>query len=199
MLDAENPKEFQEFVRDYYQRFSEALLSFDKGPMSDVLSVIDRVHKADGILWVAGNGGSAAIANHTCCDMTKGTHTEGCKILRCQSLSANVPILTAIGNDIGYEQTFSKQVEYYIRENDALLLVSSGGNSPNVVNACQLANDLGVETIAFVGFRGGKLKEIAKHCVWIPVDNYGIVEDAHQSLIHVISQYMKHRATEEKA
>lgn len=188
--------EFQSFVQDYYRRFSETLLSFDKGPMSDVLAVIDRVNERDGILWVAGNGGSAAIANHTCCDMTKGTHTEGCQILRCQSLSANVPILTAIGNDIGYEHTFSKQVEYYIRENDALLLVSSGGNSPNVVNACQLANELGVETIAFVGFRGGKLKDIAKYSVWIPVDNYGIVEDAHQSLIHVISQYMKHRSTQ---
>lgn len=187
----DNSEEFQEFVADYYRRFSDALLTFDKGPMSGVLSVIERVLRSDGILWVAGNGGSAAIANHTCCDMTKGTHTEGCQILRCQSLAANVPILTAIGNDIGYEQTFSKQVEYYVRENDALLLVSSSGNSPNVVNACQLANDLGIETIAFVGFRGGKLKEMAKHCVWIPVDNYGIVEDAHQSLIHVISQYMK--------
>lgn len=199
MANLSDAGEFQDFVQDYYRRFSDALLSFDKGPMSGVLAAIDRVHQNDGILWVAGNGGSAAIANHTCCDMTKGTHTEGCQILRCQSLAANVPILTAIGNDIGYEQTFSKQVEYYVRENDALLLVSSSGNSPNVVNACQLANDLGVETIAFVGFRGGKLKEIAKHCVWIAVDNYGIVEDAHQSLIHVISQYMKHRATKEKA
>ena len=188
--------EFQEFVADYYRRFSEVLLTFDKAPMSDVLAVIDRVTQHDGILWVAGNGGSAAIANHTCCDMTKGTHTEGCRILRCQSLAANVPILTAIGNDLGYDQTFSRQVEYYVRENDALLLVSSSGNSPNVVKACELANELGVETVAFVGFGGGKLKEIAKHCVWIAVDNYGIVEDAHQSLIHAISQYMRYRSSQ---
>ncbi len=185
--------DFQDFVSDYYRRFAETLTTFDKTPLTGVLSVIDRVLENDGILWVAGNGGSAAISNHTCCDMTKGTHTEGCAILRCQSLVANVPLLTAIGNDIGYEQTFEKQVEYYIRERDALLLVSSSGNSPNVVRACELANSQGIETIAFVGFKGGKLKEIAAHCVWVPVENYGIVEDTHQSLIHVLSQYMKQR------
>lgn len=191
--------QFQEFIHDYYRRFAETMLSFDKAPMEDVLAVMDRVTARDGILWVAGNGGSAAIANHTCCDMTKGTHTEGCQILRCQSLAANVPILTAIGNDIGYDQTFSKQVEYYVRQHDALLLVSSSGNSPNVIKACELANDLGVETVAFVGFGGGRLKEIAKYCVWIPVNNYGIVEDAHQSLIHAISQYMRMRSEQGKS
>jgi len=191
--------DFQEFVRSYYQRFSEVLLSFDKTQLNGVLSVFDRVAQDDGIIWVAGNGGSAAISNHTCCDLTKGTHTEGCQILRCQSLSANVPILTAIGNDIGYDETFSRQVQYYVREKDALLLVSSSGNSPNVINACKLANDIGVETVAFVGFGGGKLKEMAKHCVWIPVDNYGFVEDAHQSLIHVVSQFIRARHAEKKA
>jgi D-sedoheptulose 7-phosphate isomerase len=183
--------DFGEFVEDYYRRFSDALRSFDKGPMRDVFAVIDRVRRDDGILWCAGNGGSAAISNHTCCDMTKGTHTPGCAILRCQSLSANVPILTAIGNDIGYGETFSRQVEYYVRDKDALLLVSSSGNSPNVVKACELANEMGVDTLAFVGFGGGKLKELAKHSVWVPVHNYGIVEDTHQSLMHCISQYMK--------
>ncbi|HXS17594.1 MAG TPA: SIS domain-containing protein, partial [Polyangiaceae bacterium] len=190
--------EFLTFVDDYYKRFSETLLSFDKTPLAGVLEVVDRVTRDDGILWVAGNGGSAAISNHTCCDMTKGTHTEGCQILRCQSLAANVPILTAIGNDIGYDETFSKQVQYYVRPRDALLLVSSSGNSPNVIKACELANDLGVDTIAFVGFGGGKLKDLAKHCVWIPINNYGIVEDAHQSLIHVLSQYIKARSTKPK-
>jgi len=190
--------EFLTFVDDYYKRFSETLLSFDKTPLTGVLEVVDRVTRDDGILWVAGNGGSAAISNHTCCDMTKGTHTEGCQILRCQSLAANVPILTAIGNDIGYDETFSKQVQYYVRPRDALLLVSSSGNSPNVIKACELANDLGVDTIAFVGFGGGKLKDLAKHCVWIPINNYGIVEDAHQSLIHVLSQYIKARSTKAK-
>ena len=83
--------------------------------------------------------------------------------------------------------------EYYLTDKDALLVVSSSGNSPNVVNACEYANAKGVPTIAFVGFRGGRLKEIATHVVHVDVQNYGIVEDIHMSLIHVLTQYMTAR------
>jgi D-sedoheptulose 7-phosphate isomerase len=187
--------DFQEFVDDYYERFIRALRDFDKASLAPVLGVFDGVVAAGGTLWVAGNGGSAAISNHTVCDMTKGTHVEHAPQMRCLSLASNVPMLTAIGNDISYDEVFSLQLSYYVKPGDALLLVSSSGNSPNVLRACELANSENIPTIAFVGFKGGKLKEIANHCVWIPVDNYGIVEDAHQSLIHVVSQYMKKRAT----
>lgn len=188
--------DFSSFVSDYYERFIAALRDFDKASLNGVLEVVDRVVEAQGTLWVAGNGGSAAISNHTVCDMTKGTHTHGHEVLRCQSLVSNIPLLTAIGNDIGYDEVFSRQLTYYVRSGDALLLVSSSGNSPNVVRACELANDLGITTLAFVGFQGGKLKDIAAHTVWIPVENYGIVEDAHQSLIHVLSQYIRRRSEE---
>ena len=104
-------------------------------------------------------------------------------------------MLTALGNDISYEAVFSEQLKYYLGKNDALLLVSSSGNSPNVVAACEYANLIGVPTIAFVGFKGGKLKDIARHSVWIPVDNYGMAEDAHQSLMHVTTQYIMAHAS----
>lgn len=183
------------FATEYYQRFAQALISFDKTPMQDVLDVFDRVTAAGGTIWVAGNGGSAAIADHTVCDCSKGTYVEGHAPLRTISLASNVPMLTALGNDISYDAVFSEQLKYYLTDKDALLVVSSSGNSPNVVNACDYANAKGVPTIAFVGFKGGKLKEIAQHVVHIEVDNYGIVEDTHQSLIHCLTQYLKARAT----
>lgn len=183
------------FATEYYQRFAQALISFDKTPMQGVLDVFDRVTAAGGTIWVAGNGGSAAIADHTVCDCSKGTYVEGHAPLRTISLASNVPMLTALGNDISYDAVFSEQLKYYLTDKDALLVVSSSGNSPNVVNACDYANAKGVPTIAFVGFKGGKLKEIAQHVVHIEVDNYGIVEDTHQSLIHCLTQYLKARAT----
>jgi phosphoheptose isomerase len=79
---------------------------------------------------------------------------------------------------------------YLLQPGDAVLLVSSSGNSPNVVNACKYAKDRGVPTIAFVGFKGGELARMADHVVWIPIENYGIAEDTHQSLIHVMTQYI---------
>jgi D-sedoheptulose 7-phosphate isomerase len=186
--------DFDAFITAYYERFARALLDFDKGPLREVLAVFDKVIADGGIVWVAGNGGSAAIANHTVCDASKGTHVEGHPPFRTVSLAANVEMLTAIGNDISYDAVFSEPLKYYLTEKDALLVVSSSGNSPNVVKACEYANARGVPTVAFVGFKGGRLKEIAAHVVHIAVDNYGIVEDTHQSLIHALTQYMKARS-----
>ncbi len=182
--------DFMEFVEDYYQQYIRVLNSFDKSSLEPVLDTFLDVRDKGGTLWVAGNGGSAAIGDHTVCDVTKGTHTEGQPTIKSISLSSNTAMLTALGNDLDYEQVFSQQLKYYLGKNDALLLVSSSGNSPNVVKACEYANSRGVPTIAFVGFKGGKLRQIAKHCVWIPIENYGMAEDAHQSLMHVTTQYI---------
>ena len=182
--------DFMEFVEGYYQQYIRVLNSFDKSSLEPVLDTFLDVRDKGGTLWVAGNGGSAAIGDHTVCDVTKGTHTEGQPTIKSISLSSNTAMLTALGNDLDYEQVFSQQLKYYLGKNDALLLVSSSGNSPNVVKACEYANSRGVPTIAFVGFKGGKLRRIAKHCVWIPIENYGMAEDAHQSLMHVTTQYI---------
>lgn len=186
--------EFRDFVDDYYRRFREVLAEFDKQPLEAIVEVLQAVADRGGVLYVAGNGGSAAISDHTICDVTKGTHVEGQPVLRSVSLAANGPMLTALGNDIAYERVFSEQLVYYLKPEDALLVVSSSGNSPNVVDACRIAKQRGVPTIAFVGFRGGKLAEMADHVVWVPVDNYGIAEDTHQSLMHVLTQYLRVRA-----
>jgi D-sedoheptulose 7-phosphate isomerase len=186
--------DFSNFVDDYYRSFVDVLESFDRAPMQGVLDTLLRVRESGGTVWIAGNGGSAAIADHTVCDTTKGTYVDGSPPLRTISLNANVAMLTALSNDISYEAAYQQQLVYYMQPGDAVLLVSSSGNSQNVVEACRYARDKGVTTIAFVGFKGGELRDLADHVVWIPVDNYGMAEDAHQSLIHVITQYLRARA-----
>jgi D-sedoheptulose 7-phosphate isomerase len=181
---------FETFVEDYYLKFAQLARDFDKTTMPQVLDVLTRVSAVGGTVWVAGNGGSAAISDHTVCDVTKGTHADGMPPFKSVSMASNGPMLTALANDISYDEVFSKQLEFYLGSEDAVLLVSSSGNSPNVIKACEYANSRGVPTIAFTGFSGGKLKELATISVWIPVDNYGMTEDLHQSLIHVITQYI---------
>jgi phosphoheptose isomerase len=178
------------FVENYYRRFNEVLASFDKSPLEEIAALLLRVRHAGGTLWVAGNGGSAAIADHTACDATKETYVEGQTPIRSVSLSANGPMITALGNDVGYDAVFSEQLRYYLGDDDALLVVSSSGNSPNVVEACKYARARGVPTIAFVGFGGGNLAQLADHVVHVPIDNSGMAEDAHQSLMHVLTQYL---------
>jgi D-sedoheptulose 7-phosphate isomerase len=182
---------FTEFFASYKERFSEAVKQWDEAALERIVSVLRGVRERGGTLLIAGNGGSAAIANHTECDASKGTFCDGKPSLVSRSLSANPSVLTAIGNDIGFASIFERQVAHYGRPGDALLLVSSSGNSPNVVSACELAKARGMVTIALVGFSGGTLKDIADHCLHVASHNYGIVEDMHQASVHVVTQYLK--------
>jgi phosphoheptose isomerase len=182
--------EFQQFVSGYYVRFIEALERFDRTKLDAILTLWLRIAEQGGTLWIAGNGGSASISDHTACDVSKGTHRRGAPPIRAISLASNAAMLTAIGNDIAFDQVFRKQLEVYLQPGDAVMLISSSGNSPNVVEACRYAKEQGVPTIAFVGFDGGALKAMADHVIHIEVDNYGIAEDTHQSLIHVLTQYI---------
>jgi phosphoheptose isomerase len=181
---------FQEFFKRYQQAFVAAVQSWDGAALEEIAAVFARARDGGGCILVAGNGGSAAIANHLECDASKGTHHEHAAPLNTRSLAANPSMLLALGNDIGFESVFDRQVEYFAREGDVVLLISSSGNSPNVVNACLAAKKRGLTTVAFVGFKGGKLKELADHTLHVPVENYGISEDMHQASMHVITQFL---------
>jgi D-sedoheptulose 7-phosphate isomerase len=182
---------FAEFFRAYKQSFSAMLEAWDEAALARIVAVLESVRDRGGTLLIAGNGGSAAIANHTECDATKGTFHDGQLPLISRSLSANPSVLTAIGNDIGFASIFERQVDYYGRRGDALLLVSSSGNSPNVIKACEVAKTRGLVTIALVGFSGGALKDMADHSLFVASHNYGIVEDMHQASVHVVTQYLR--------
>jgi D-sedoheptulose 7-phosphate isomerase len=181
---------FQEFALDYQGRFRAAVEGWDLAAIERIAGVLNDARARGATILIAGNGGSAAIASHSECDLSKGTHRGGTAPLRSRSLSANTSILTALGNDIGFDAVFEKQVEYFARPGDVLMVVSSSGNSPNVVRACRCARERGLVTVALVGFEGGELKRLADHVLHVPVKNYGIVEDLHQATIHLVTQYL---------
>ncbi|MFO0687485.1 MAG: SIS domain-containing protein [Myxococcota bacterium] len=183
-------REFEEFVADYQARLTTALQQLDRGALERVLAALLALVDRDGTLWVAGNGGSASLSDHAACDLAKGTHADGHAPLRAVSLASNAAIVTAIANDLAYDQVYRKQLEIQLRDGDAVLLISASGNSPNVLEACRYARKRGVPTIAFVGFRGGELARLADHVVHVPVENYGISEDVHQALMHILSQFI---------
>ena len=141
-------------------------------------------------IFVIGNGGSAAIAEHLCCDWSKGTNCEGFPVIRSQSLASNVALYSAIANDFGFERVFDMQIDFFARPGDVLIAISSSGNSPNVLNAVRRAKELGVFVAGFSGFSGGELAKLADASVYVETHNYGIVEDAHQAVMHIIAQYV---------
>lgn len=145
----------------------------------------------DGVVYACGNGGSAAIANHLLCDYLKGIGTGTAAKPRVVSLSSHVELLTAIGNDLGYDDVFLHQLRGMARAGDLLLTISSSGDSENVVRAAAWAKQNGLVVVSLVGFSGGRCKEIADVAVHVAADNYGIVEDIHQSIMHILTQYLR--------
>ncbi|MEZ4281097.1 MAG: SIS domain-containing protein [Myxococcota bacterium] len=182
--------DFAQFMAAYHDRLVGALRRIDAKRLETILEVLLGVSRGGGTVYVAGNGGSASLSDHSACDLSKGTHVDGHPALRTVSLASNAALITAIANDVAYDQIFRKQLEYYLRDGDAVLLVSASGSSPNVVEACRYARKRGVPTLAFVGFDGGELLGIADHAIHVAVDDYGVVEDVHQGLMHVLSQWV---------
>jgi D-sedoheptulose 7-phosphate isomerase len=182
---------FLTFARGYQERFRRAVDEWEMPALEELAGVLAAARGRGARVLIAGNGGSAAIANHAECDASKGTHVDGQPPLDTRSLSANPSVLTALANDLGYHTIFEKQVELYGRAGDVLMLVSSRGSSPNVVAACQAAKARDMVTVALVGFDGGRLRELADHVVHVPVDDYGIVEDMHQACLHLITQWLR--------
>ena len=152
-----------------------------------LIDCIDR----DGVIYACGNGGSAAIANHLMCDFQKGIQTDTTAKPRVVSLSCNLEIITAIGNDIGYEDIFVYQLRTMARPGDVIMTISASGNSENIVRAVNWAKSNGVPTIALVGFAGGRSGALADVTIHVAAENYGTVEDVHQSIMHILAQYLR--------
>lgn len=176
-------------------------MSFFKQYTKLVRQALTKVHKTQFTIpniesfnrvFVAGNGGSAAIANHLTCDWSKGTDHHKHRPIPVISLSTNVELLTAISNDFGYEKSFVYQLRMHNpTPNDVLILISSSGNSPNIIEAARFAGRAGIRVIGLTGFDGGALKKICKYSIHVASDNYGVVEDCHQIIMHSIAQNIK--------
>lgn len=177
-----------EAKKSYLAMYTEAMNSIDEDQLAKAISVIREAADKGSRVFVAGNGGSAAISNHLTCDFTKGTYHSDYPPLITESLVANPSNLTAIANDFSYEESISMQVKMLAKPEDVLILISSSGNSPNIIRACEQAKDIGVKVVGLCGFSGGRLKELADVKLFANVSNYGVVEDCHQSLMHIIAQ-----------
>ena len=142
-------------------------------------------------MFSCGNGGSASIANHMQCDHVKGVRTTTDLTPRVVSLSANIELLTAIANDLGYEDVFAYQLQSQSAPGDVLIAVSSSGRSPNIVRALTWAREHGLRTIALTGFDGGDARAVADVAIHVDCANYGIIEDLHQTIMHALAQYIR--------
>jgi D-sedoheptulose 7-phosphate isomerase len=133
-----------------------------------------------------GNGGSASTASHYITDWNKMVNLATGKKFRGISLCDNIGLITAYGNDISYDEVFAGQLKAIMDEGDLLVAISGSGNSPNVVKAVEYANSIGGDTLAVVGYDGGKVKELSQSAVWVESFDMQLCEDVHLMFGHMV-------------
>jgi D-sedoheptulose 7-phosphate isomerase len=170
--------------------------TLDDLSVAEIQSVIDELQQAydhNRQVLIIGNGGSSATASHFAGDLAKTIlgypPNRGAKRFRALSLAADMPIITAWANDASFEDVFAEQVEGLGQPDDLLIVITGSGNSPNIVSALDAAKRLGLRTVGFLGFSGGRAKDMVDAHVLVRSDHYGHVEDMHMMLVHLITAY----------
>ena len=173
----------------YLRELQRLLARVDLGAVESTVERMRSVRDAEGTVYVAGNGGSAATASHLANDLGKATKASGRAFMRVMCMSDNISWLTALANDEGYERVFSGQLENFAGPGDLFLAISASGNSRNLIEAVELAHARKVATVGLVGFDGGLLKGLVDEAVWVPSDQgqYGLVESAHSVLCDILT------------
>ena len=196
--DNEAP-DIRNIAKQYFDGLRLALDVIQLDDIQKIVEVLFDAYKNNKKVFILGNGGSASTASHMACDLGKGTlrnvydHDE--KRFQVISLTDNVATMTAFANDLGYDDMFVQQLRNYVQPGDVVIGISGSGNTPNVIKALLYAKQAGATTIGLLGFTtGGSAKDLVDYNITIKSNNYGIVEDLHMMLDHLLTtclSYMK--------
>jgi D-sedoheptulose 7-phosphate isomerase len=179
------------FARSYLHYLQTVLQRIDAVEIGRFVETLLAARDRGATVFFIGNGGSAATASHFANDLSIGTNSY-VKPFRALSLTDNVPIVTAVGNDFGYEEIFVRQLRVLGRSGDVLVGISASGNSPNLLRAMEYAHSACITTVAITAFDGGQMKRMASQGIHVPTGpkEYGPAEDAHMVLDHLIGAYL---------
>jgi D-sedoheptulose 7-phosphate isomerase len=178
-------------INNYFSELEQMMQSISRTNLEHILNLLENVYHSGHRIFIMGNGGSAATASHFALDLAKNTIIPGAPRLKAISLTDHVPLITAWSNDTAYEHIFAEQLANMIEPGDAVIGISASGNSLNVINALLLARQYRAFTIALLGAKGGKIKDMVDAYVLAPGQNIEQEEDAHLILAHVITRHMR--------
>ncbi|MFA6189458.1 MAG: SIS domain-containing protein [Sulfuricurvum sp.] len=188
----------QDFTHNYTQRLIKLLHQIDPNVLASIIVSLEKTITAESKIYLAGNGGSAATASHMVNDLGAGLRRRKIVNFDIISLADNTPVTTAIANDIGYENIFYMQLEGLLKKDDLFIAISCSGNSDNILKAAKYAKSIGATIIGITGFDGGELKHLSdiNFHVDAPSGEYGLVEDIHMILDHIIYSYYISKGTQ---
>lgn len=182
---------FKTYAESYLNYLKDILDKINLEEVDNFVNILNEARNQEASVFFIGNGGSAATASHFANDIAIGTN-DYVLPYKAVSLTDNNAIITAIGNDHGYDQIFIRQLKIFGKPNDVLVGISASGNSQNIINAFNYATEIEMHTIAITAFDGGKMKDISKNNIHIPteINEYGPAEDVHMILDHLVSNYL---------
>ncbi|MEW6196922.1 MAG: SIS domain-containing protein [Bacteroidota bacterium] len=173
---------------EYIGNLNSTIELLDEKQITGFIDLIYKAYIEEKMVFVIGNGGSAANASHLAQDLAKGTRRNLAQIKRIKALSLtdNLPFITALGNDDGYDTIFEQQLITFANPGDILICISGSGNSPNILKATKWATEHKLITVGITGFDGGELMKLCEHSVHVPLNNMFIVESIHSVIFHYI-------------
>ena len=179
------------FAGAYIEHLQSVLQRIDTAEIGRFIETLLDARERGATIFFIGNGGSAATASHFANDLSIGVNDYD-RPFRVISLTDNVPIITAISNDFGYEEIFVRQLRILGKKRDVLVGISASGNSPNLIRAFDFARSAGIKTVAITAFDGGKMKTLADEGIHVPTEpkEYGPAEDAHTMLDHLVGAFL---------
>lgn len=183
-------KDYTQDIAAYFQRLKSTVDRLSLTDINQVMSVLEQAREAGRMIFIMGNGGSAATASHYVCDFNKGVSLNQEKKYKFLCLNDNLPSMMAYANDLSYDGIFVNALNTYFQSGDVVIGISGSGNSTNVLRAIEYANLHGGITIGLSGYDGGKLKQMARYNIHVPVDDMQITEDLHMVLDHCMMKIL---------
>lgn len=191
-----------DFIQSYFDDLKDIINKISKQDIDKAIQILDEARERGKRIFIIGNGGSASTATHFACDLNKYTSVEGKKRFRAISLEDNVPLMTALVNDEGWDNVYSYQLENLMDDGDCLVAVSVHGGSgkdkaalwsQNLLKAVKMVQSRGGKVVGLVGFDGGALREVADACIVVPINSTPQVEGFHLVLTHLVCSFIRER------
>lgn len=184
------------YIGTYLEGMRQITDTISHQAIDDVIEALFTVYRRGGTIWICGNGGSASTATHFACDLTKGTIRPGKPRLKAMALADNIPLVSALTNDDGWDVVYLEQLKSFFRPGDAVIGISvhggagrdkAGAWSQNLLRALEYAKENDGVAIGLAGFDGGAMKELSDHCIVVPFNTTPHVESYHVALHHLIA------------
>lgn len=178
-------------IKNYFEELSSTIRQLDVDEIYNAVNAIKEAYNREANIYIFGNGGSATTASHFVCDFNKGISANLDKKFNFICLNDNTSIITAIANDISYEDIFYFQLKNRLKEDDLVIAISGSGNSKNVLKAVDYARKVGTKVVGITGYAGGMLKELSDYKMHVNIDDMQITEDIHMSFDHMMYRVLK--------